>query len=420
MFCMQVVIIAEGLSQARMKKLRSNLVILFFLMVVVMIGFGIIIPIMPFYIESMGADATQLGMLMAVFSIMQFLFAPMWGSISDRIGRKPVLLLGALGNALTQLMMGFSTEYWMLFASRALAGVLSSATLPTAMAYISDSTDTKGRSGGMGIIGAAMGVGMVLGPGMGGWLAESALSTPFFLAAGLSMVSVLLIAIFLPESLSKEARAQHTGERLRGPQFNLMWRELWGPLGFLLFLAFLINFALANFEGIFGLYTAHRFDYGPGQVGSVMTVIGLASALVQGVATGPVTARFGEGKVIKVSLVASAVGFILMLLATNYITVLLTVGLFVTANAMLRPAIASVTSKQTEGGQGIAMGLNNAFQSLGRTAGPLWAGFMFDINISYPYLTAAAIMFAAFLYTLRVPRQRLDPVEDHPLPASMD
>jgi DHA1 family multidrug resistance protein-like MFS transporter len=403
-----------------MKQSRSNLVILFFLMVVVMIGFGLIIPIMPFYVESMGADAKQLGLLMAVFSIMQFLFAPMWGSISDRIGRKPVLLLGALGNALTQVLMGFSTEYWMLFAARALAGVLSSATLPTAMAYISDSTDDKQRSGGMGIVGAAMGVGMVLGPGLGGWLAGHSLSTPFFLAGGLSMVAVVLIAIFLPESLSKQAREQFAHSRIRGPQIKMMWRELWGPLGFLLFLAFLINFALANFEGIFGLYAARRFGYGPGDVGSIMTVIGLASALVQGLATGPVTARFGEGRVIKVSLIASAVGFVLMLLAKDYITVMLTVGLFVTANAMLRPAIASVTSKQTVGGQGMAMGLNNAYQSLGRTVGPLWAGFMFDINLSLPYLTAALILFGTYLASLRVAQERLDPGVKEPVPASMD
>lgn len=404
-----------------MKILKSNLAILFFLMVVVMIGFGLIIPIMPFYVESMGADAKQLGFLMAVFSIMQFIFAPMWGSISDRIGRKPVLLLGALGNALTQVMMGFATQYWMLFAARALAGILSSATMPTAMAYISDSTDHNRRSGAMGIVGAAMGVGMVLGPGLGGWLAGHSLSTPFFLAGAASMLSVLLILLFLPESLPKEAREQHQGERIRGPQLGAMWRELWGPVGFLLFLAFLVNFALANFEGIFGLYAARRFAYGPGQVGTIMTVIGLVSAVVQGLATGPASRRFGEGNVIKASLVASAVGFVLMLLANNFATVLLTVGLFVTANAMLRPAIASVTSKQTVGGQGMAMGLNNAFQSLGRTVGPLWAGFMFDLRLSLPYITAAVILFFTYLYSLRVPHERLDPaLAEDPMPASMD
>ena len=143
---------------------RRNVTILFATMVVVMLGFGIIITILPFYIESMGASGRDLGLLMATFAFMQLIFAPMWGSLSDRIGRKPVLLIGVLGNAISQLLMGFATELWMLFAARALAGILSSATLPTAMAYISDSTSDEDRGGGMGTIGAAMGVGMVLGP----------------------------------------------------------------------------------------------------------------------------------------------------------------------------------------------------------------------------------------------------------------
>lgn len=392
-----------------MIKRRSNLAILFFTMVVVMIGFGIVIPIMPFYVEQMGANATQLGMLMAVFSIMQFIFSPMWGSISDRRGRKPVLLLGVLGNALTMFAMGFATDYWMLFAARALAGVLSSATMPTAMAYISDSTDERARSGGMGIIGAAMGVGMVLGPGIGGWMSKISLAAPFFTGGVLSLLAMLFIVFVLPESLPAEKRAART-ERARGPQLSSMWKALFGPLGFVLFLAFIINFALANFEGVFGLFSAHRYGYGPGQVGTVMMVIGVISAVVQGLATGPVTERFGEAAVIKVSLLASAVGFVLMLLAESFPMVLLTVGMFVISNAMLRPAIASATSKMAEGGQGMVMGLNNGYQSLGRTAGPLWAGALFDVNISFPYLTAALIMLVSFVMTLLVSPGRVGPV----------
>ncbi len=386
----------------------SNIAILFFTMVVVMLSFGLIIPIMPFYVESMGANAAQLGMLMAVFSIMQFIFSPMWGTISDRMGRKPVLMIGALGNAVSMLAMGFAQSYWVLFAARATAGILSSATMPTAMAFISDSTDERQRGGGMGLIGAAMGVGMVLGPAIGGWLGGRSLSTPFFLGSGLSVVALVLIMAILPESLPLEKRTSHL-QRFRGPQISVMWRALWGPVGFLLFLAFLINFALANFEGIFGLYAAHRYNYGPEQVGTIMMVIGIASAVVQGVLTGPATNRLGEGSVIKISLAASAVGFLLMLMANSFPTVLLTVGIFVTSNAMLRPAIASAASKLTSEGQGVAMGMNNAFQSLGRTVGPLWAGTMFDFNVIYPYLSAAVIMFISFIMAMRVPASQLDP-----------
>jgi len=374
---------------------QKNMAILFLTMVVMMIGFGVIIPILPFYVESFGVGGKELGMLMAIFSVMQFIFAPFWGSLSDGVGRKPILVIGVLGNAISLFLMGLSTSYWMLFASRALAGALSSATMPTAMAYVVDSTSEKDRGGGMGLIGAAMGIGMVLGPGIGGWAADISLSFPFFIAAGLSGVTLILLLLFVRESLEKDKRSSQIS--LTGPKLKPMWRALVGPLGILFFLAFLISFGLTNFEGIFGLYALHRFSYSPQQVGGILTVIGLISAIAQGLLTGPATKRWGEASVIKTSLLATAIGFILMLLAVNFLTVLLTVGFFVLSNTMLRPALSSLISKLAKEGQGLAMGLINAFMSLGRIIGPLWAGVLFDVNIHIPYLSGAVIMFIGFV-----------------------
>lgn len=378
---------------------NPKLLTLFFTMVVVMIGFGIVIPIMPFYVENFGVGGTGLGFMMALFSIMQFIFSPFWGGLSDRYGRKKIMLMGVFGTAISMALMGLAPNYWLLLAARGLGGILSSATMPTAMAYISDSTDERGRGGGMGLIGAAMGVGMVIGPGLGGWLAGDSLSTPFFLAGGLALIAMVLIWIVLPESLPVEKRT--TGStRFTGPQLGALWEALTGPLGFLMFLAFLVNFALANFEGVFGLYAEARYNYGPGEVGSILVVVGLVSSVVQMGLTGPATRRFGELWVIIASLIASAVGFWLMTLAKGSIWILLTVGFFVFANAMLRPAIMSLTSKRAVGGQGVALGMNNAYQSLGRVAGPLWAGIMFDLNTDLPYLSAAVILLATFGYAL--------------------
>ncbi len=390
----------------RLSKDQRNIAILFFTMVVMMIGFGIIIPIIPFYVDFLGVGGKELGMLMAVFSIMQFIFAPFWGSLSDRFGRKPILVIGVFGNALSLALMGFSTTYWMLFGSRALAGVLSSATLPTAMAYIADSTSKRDRGGGMGLIGAAMGIGMVLGPGLGGWAAESSLSLPFFLAAGLSAIALLLLLFLLPESLAPEARS--TDVHLAGPRLKDMWAALVGPLGILFVLAFLVSFAMTNFEGVFGLYALKQFDYGPSQVGSILTVVGLVSAIAQGALTGPATRRWGEVAVIKTSLLASAIGFALMLLAVDFATVLLTVGFFVLANAMIRPSLSSLISKLAREGQGLAMGLTNSFMSLGRVVGPLWAGFLFDLNIHLPYLSGAAVMLIGFGLSLVYLRREIE------------
>lgn len=379
---------------------NKNIAVLFFTMIVVMMGFGIIIPILPFFVEKFSAGGSVLGMMMAIFSIMQFLFSPMWGELSDRYGRKPVIMIGALGNAVSMVIFGLSDSLWMLFASRALAGMLSSATLPTAMAFISDSTSEEERGAGMGLVGAAMGVGMILGPGIGGWLAGGNLSTPFYVAAGLSLLAAVLTAVILPETLPVEKRTNTGQQRIRGPQLGMMWRELFGPMGFLLFLAFLVNFGLANFEGIFGLYAKDRFSYGPERVGTIMVVIGIVSTLIQGALTGVATRKLGEVKVIMLSLLGSAIGFGVMLLANNYATILLTVGFFVFTNAMLRPVIASLASKLAEGGQGVALGMNNAFQSLGRVVGPLWAGFLFDWHMGLPYSSAAVIMLVTFGLTL--------------------
>ncbi|MBT3190584.1 MAG: MFS transporter [Anaerolineae bacterium] len=379
--------------------MNRNTGILFFTLVVMMIGFGIIIPLLPFYVTDMGGSGISMGILMAVFSLMQFLFSPFWGDLSDRYGRKTFLMLGIFGNGISMVLMGFATELWMLFAARALAGLLSSATLPTAMAYISDSTDEESRGGGMGIIGAAMGIGMVLGPGIGGVMSDISLSAPFFLAAGLSALSLVFIWILLPESLPEEKRLK-SEKKLQGPQIKAMWESLFSPIGFLFGLAFLLSFGLTNFEGVFGLYAEYRFDYDAKTVGMVLTVIGISSAVVQGALTGPAIRKWGDSAVIKTSLIASSVGFLLMLTATNLTTVMLTTGFFVISNAMLRPGVASLISKRATQGQGIAMGLNNSFMSLGRIVGPIWAGTVLDINLSYPYMTGSFIMALGFVAAL--------------------
>lgn len=369
-----------------------------------MLGFGMVIPILPFYVQHFGAGGSAMGGLMATYAIMQFIFAPIWGSLSDQVGRKPILLVGIAGNAIAQVLFGLSTELWMLFAARILAGLLSSATLPTAMAYIGDSTANHDRSRGMGILGAAMGIGMVLGPGIAGWLGTYALNWPFFLAAALSVLAFVLAAVSLPESLALEQRS-HTGKKVRGPQIKEMWNALSSPIGTLLFMAFLLTFGLTNFEAVFGLYANQRFASGPGQVGLMLTFVGLVSALVQGLLTGPLTRRWGEVKIVKLALIGSAIGFALMLMAEDIPALVLTMGFFVFSNAMLNPSVSSLISQRATIKQGMAMGLNNSFLSLGRMTGPLWAGFIFDVNIQYPYLTGAVIMLAGFLFSLTTLRQ---------------
>lgn len=373
---------------------RKNMIILFFTLVVVMMGFGMILPLLGFYVESFGAGGVALGLLTASYALMQFIFAPLWGQLSDRYGRKPILLIGILGNALTQLLFGLSTELWMLFAARALAGILSSATGPVAMAFIGDSTSEEQRSGGMGLMGAAMGVGMVLGPGLGGLLARDSLSLPFFVASALSVLALVLVVLLLPESLPEHDRKRET--TLRGPQLAELWRALFGPIGVLLAMAFIVSFGLTNFEGVFSLYALERYGYGPQRVGLIMMFVGVTSALLQGLLTGPLSRRWGEANIIRASLLVSAVGFVAMTLARDFAGVVLTTLIFISGNALLRPSVSSLTSQLAPGGQGVAMGLNNAFMSLGRVFGPILAGLLLDVNLNLPYYSGAIVMAVGF------------------------
>jgi MFS transporter, DHA1 family, multidrug resistance protein len=376
---------------------KRNLYILTFVLFVVMLGYGIIIPIFPFYIENMGAGGMELGLLTASYAVMRLIFGPIWGGLSDRFGRKPILLLGILGYVITMVWFGLANTLWMLFAARILSGILSSATAPTTMAYIGDSSPEDERGGGMGMLGAAGGIGTIIGPAAGGFLATSSLSMPFFIAAGLALLSLILAILFLPEShpageQSKEKEAIIDLHAWRGAIFS--------PIGTLFTLTFISTCGLMIFANIFGLYALEKFGFGPEDVGVMMMVLGLVSALAQGVLAGPLTKKLGDELVTKVGLFATAIGFCLMLLANTYLTILLATAFFALTVALQVPALISLTSRRATVPQGIAMGLSNSFVSLGRIVGPLVGGYFFDINIRMPYISGAAIMVTAFIVSL--------------------
>jgi DHA1 family multidrug resistance protein-like MFS transporter len=378
--------------------MSKNVAILSLTLIVVSLGFGMVIPIFPFLISDLGGGGAELGLLVAVAALTELLFGPMWGGVSDRIGRKPVLALGMFGFAASLALFGIATELWMLYLFRALSGILTSAASSSAMAYIGDSIPQQERGGGMGILGAAGGLGLILGPGFGGGLATLSLSTPFFVAAGIALATVPLVLLLLPESLP--AAGPPEARRERRPGFRRSMQSAFrSPIGILLFLAFLASFGLANFEAVFGLYALEKFQLGPGEVGVLLTVVGLVSTLGK-IFTGALTVRWGDSAVIKGSLFAGSIGFLVLLSANSYPTVLLATGFFILSKTFLRPSVLSLTSLRTTLGQGMTMGLSNSFMSLGRIVGPLWAGFAFDLRIDYPYLSGAAILFIGFLVSL--------------------
>jgi DHA1 family multidrug resistance protein-like MFS transporter len=326
------------------------------------------------------------------------IFGPIWGGLSDRVGRKPILLIGISGYVITMVWFGLASKLWMLFAARILSGILSSATAPTTMAYVSDSTPKDERGGGMGLLGAASGIGTILGPVMGGFLATTSLSLPFFIAAGLALIALILAIVFLPES--RPVQEQETREKKASVDLCTWWQALWSPIGTLYALTFISGSGLMIFANVFGLYGLERFNYGPKEIGVTMMVLGLASALTQGLLAGPATKRWGDVRVVQVGLLATAVGFGLLLLAPSFVTVILATAFFALAYSITNPALLALTSRRATVSQGIAMGLSNSFVSLGRIVGPILGGAVLDVNLNLPYITGAALSLAGFLVSL--------------------
>ncbi len=376
----------------------KNMLILFVSLVVVMIGYGIAMPVLPFYIDSMGGRGIHYGLLIASYGLMQLLFAPVWGSLSDKYGRKPILLVGMIGLGLAMLLFGLAVKLWMLYAAMILSGSLSSATLPAAQAYAADSTTKEERGGAMGKIGGAIGLGVVLGPGLGGLLASMSLAMPFFVASGFCLLTFLIILAGLPESLAKKDRSQST--EIKFMQVRGLWLAVFSPIGFGLLAAFLAIFGQTIFTSVFGLYALARFDYGPEQVGTILMAMALMYALAQGLIVGPLSKKFGEEKVIALALLGSSLGFVVILLTKTFITILLAISAFILVNSLLKPSALAYVSKNAAGKQGQAMGVAESYMSLGRIAGPIWGGMIFDVNIFFPFLSGVVLLFIAFLATL--------------------
>jgi multidrug resistance protein len=370
---------------------KRALPILFAVMFFVMVGFGIIIPVLPFYAENMGASPTELGLLMAVYSVMQLLFSPMWGRISDRIGRKPVMMIGIFGLALSFFMMALSSQLWMLFAARIIGGFLSSANMPTVMAYVADITSDEDRGKGMGIIGASVGLGFIFGPAIGGIFSKISLSAPFYVAGVSSLFTLFFVMFLLKESLSTEQQGEHAAEK------TSILQGLNGPVSVLYFMQFFTSVSLAGLEATFAYFAAKTAGLGTVELGYLFMIMGVAGAIVQGGLVGRLTKKYGEGAVIQGGIIVSAIGFALILLVDSFATAAIYLTVFGIGNGVIRPSVSALLTKKSITGHGSTTGLLSSFDSFGRIIGPPLGGMLFSIKIGLPYISGMLISILAFI-----------------------
>ncbi len=387
-------------------KNKSALVLIFLSVFIDLLGFGILIPILPsFSIKVLKIDEAQIGIAIAIYSFVQFIFNPILGKLSDKRGRKPVIVFCLFLNAVGYIIFSFTHSYLLLLTSRVIAGIGGSS-IGVAQAYIADVTTRENRSKGMGIIGAAFGLGFVFGPLIGGFLANYGFEIIGFVAAGFSLLASILTIIYLPESLKQNQLSENiVSQTQRRVLFDIkgMKKILEKPdLAVLIFLFFILTFSFANIYGTFALLGLKVYGFTDQQNGYIYGIIGLASAIVQGGMLGWINKMMSN----KIILIVASFLITTMLAMIPYAGTFL--GLAIVSIVLsygtgtFQPTVLSLISEVvTDTEQGITLGLNQSLASLARVLGPLWGGFAFKyLGYPFPFITGAIFTFIIFLLTV--------------------
>lgn len=376
----------------------KRLAIVMAILMITFIGFGIIIPVMPEIIQEADPNGAELhtGRMLALYSAISFILSPFWGTWSDRLGRRPIILTGLIGFSASFLLFGLAGDnLTLMYLSRALGGLFSGAVASVIVAYVADITPPDQRTKGMGLVGMSIGLGFTLGPGFGGLLSVISLQAPFYAASALALITFVLAVCKLKESLAPEKRRKTSEKRVS------RWTAFQGPLKYLYVLAFFVTFTLAGMEATLQFFGMERFDVTPLQVGLLFFVCGLVGALVQG---GVVRRRIKKGeetKYITIGLIISALGFFLLLFAHSLWWAIMSLAIFGIGNALIRPCVTSLITQKTKVGQGVASGLSSSMDSLGRIAGPLLGSMLFTVQLGLPYLIGGILCVAALLLVMR-------------------
>lgn len=388
-----------------MKK-RSALVLIFITVFIDLLGFGILIPILPsFSVKELKIDEAAIGIAIAAYSFIQFLFNPVLGKISDKYGRKPVIVGCLFLNAVGYIIFSFTHSYLMLLISRIIAGVGGSS-IGVAQAYIADVTTRENRSKGMGLIGSAFGLGFVFGPLIGGLLSEFGYAVTGYVAAGFSLIAFILTIFYLPESLKvkgDETVQANTGRKRVLFDFAAMKKILAKPdLAVLVFLFFILTFSFANIYGTFALLGLKVYGFSDIQNGYMFGIVGLSSAIVQGGLIGWLNKIMNKKFMLIIASFLIMITLALIPYAGSFLGLAIVSIILSYGTGTFQPTILSLISEVTsETEQGITLGLNQSLSSFARVLGPLWGGFAFEyLGYPFPFLTGAAFTFIIFLLTV--------------------
>ncbi len=385
---------------------KKRLLSIFLIVFIGLLGFSIILPLLPYYAETFGANPFVTGLLVASYAAAQLIGAPILGRLSDQFGRRPILIVSTMGTLISLVMIGLAQNLWMLFLSRMLDG-LTGGNISVAQAYITDVTDAKNRARGLGLIGAAFGLGFIFGPAAGGFMSRWGYSLPAFAAAGITLVALVMIIFWLPESLTPERRQKlQTTNRKTGPSINAraLLEALRRPkIGPLLHTRFFFAMAFSTFQTIFALYALQRFGLSAQSTGFVLTYVGVLSVVVQGFLIGKLTARYSETFLILASTALMAVASLGWAFAPSIPALLVVLAPMALAGGTLNTIINSaITQSAPPVETGGLLGLSTSLESLTRVISPSLGGLLLQsIGPAAPGLFMAVILFWLSSYIWR-------------------
>ncbi|MCH7322991.1 MFS transporter [Solibacillus sp. MA9] len=375
---------------------RKKLALLMLNMFIAVGSFGIIIPIIPAYLKELGQGGTAAGLIIAIFAFAQFLVSPIGGKWTDKYGRRPLINIGLLTLAISMFIFYFADSVALLYVSRAIGGIGCAFLIPAIYAYVADITTMDQRAKGNSFISAAMSLGIVIGPGIGGFLADYGLKTPLLVSAIVGLLAFVVSFFTLKESQLEKVDIEAQPDSSMVKDILLSVKK---PFFIPLIITLIMSFGLMAYETVLGLYVNDQFGATPQEIAFMVTATGLVGVIMQLFVVDWIVKVMGELNVLKLFLIVTAIGFSLSIIANSYNLFFAISLLIFLATSILRPVLTTLISKLAGNEQGFAMGMNNAYMSIGNILGPLLAGALYDIQILYPFIAGLIILIGTIIFT---------------------
>ncbi|TWT06605.1 MFS transporter [Planococcus sp. CPCC 101016] len=386
---------------------KKKIFILMINMFIAIASFGIVIPILPSYLQSIDQGGTAAGLMIAIFAAAMFVFSPIAGKWADQYGRRKMIIYGLLGLTISMFVFYASDAIAILYLSRVIGGIGAAMLIPAIFAYIADITTFDQRAKGTSLVSAAMSLGIVVGPGIGGFLADYGIKLPFLVSALVSLGAVIFSVIWLKEHDATDAdpalAATLTDDE---SMLTKIGRSTKMPYFIPLVITLVMSFGLLAYESVVGLYLDNQFNSTAKDIAFMITATGVVSVIVQLFVVDRIVRRYGEVAILITFLGVAALGFLMSLFAGSYAMFFVVSLIIFLATSILRPVLNTLISKMADGEVGFAMGMNNAYMSIGNVIGPLLAGTLYDVNIIYPFILGLIMLIITMFITISWQRSR--------------